>query len=372
MKMIPRLLPETSINQRIADFLSCLKETSFLGDIKGDLANRLMASTDNSIYQILPEAIVFPRQTQDVIEIFKLANQSEFQSITFSPRGGGTGTNGQSLSPSIIIDCSKYMNQVLEINLEEQWVKVQPGIILDQLNQILAPHNLFFAPSLAPSNRATIGGMINTDAAGKGSRLYGRTSDHILELNWVLSDGTFGNSSQINLKRLEELKQTEGRLESIYQTIDNIVNNKAELINQVFPKLTRFMTGYNLGKVYDESKNYFDLNRILAGSEGTLAIITEAKLRLTKVPKYTQLIAIHYQNFDAALEDAENILNSNPAAVETIDETILELAKKDSIFQEVKTFIGQAKAINLVEFISENKEQIKQQIDSLINKMIKK
>ncbi|MGB5594134.1 MAG: FAD-binding and (Fe-S)-binding domain-containing protein [Crocosphaera sp.] len=367
--MIPRLLPETTINQTISDFLSCLKETNFSGDIRGDFANRLIASTDNSIYQILPQAVVFTRSTQDIIEIFKLANQSQFESITFSPRGGGTGTNGQSLSPSIILDCSKYMNQVLEVNVQEQWVRVQPGIILDQLNQILADHNLFFAPSLAPSNRATIGGMINTDAAGKGSRIYGRTSDHILELKWVLSDGTFSNSSQVAIEKLESLKQQFGRLGNIYKEVNNIVTNKAELINQVFPKLTRFMTGYNLAKVYDETKNYFDINRILAGSEGTLAIITEAKLKLTKIPQATHLLAIHYEDFDAALTDADNLLNYKPAAIETIDGTILELAKKDIIFEEVKEFVGEAKALNLVEFIGESEATIEQQINQLINQL---
>ncbi|MDJ0598498.1 MAG: FAD-binding and (Fe-S)-binding domain-containing protein, partial [Crocosphaera sp.] len=364
--MIPKLSPETTINQTIVNFLNCLKNASFSGDIKGDIANRLIASTDNSIYQILPQAVIFPRTTQDIIEIFILANKSEFNTITFSPRGGGTGTNGQSLSPSIIIDCSKYMNQVLELNIKEQWVRVQPGIILDQLNQILRDYNLFFAPSLAPSNRATIGGMINTDAAGKGSRIYGKTSDHLLALSWVLSDGTLGISSQVNIKDLDRLKQQKGRLGDIYQLIDNIVSEKAELIETIFPKLTRFMTGYNLAKVYDETRKYFDINRILAGSEGTLGIITEAKLKLTKIPKVTQLFAIHYQNFDAALRDAEHLLTYDPAAIETVDETILELAKNDTIFEEVKDFLGVAKAINLVEFIGENNQEIKQQKNSLI------
>ncbi|ACB52062.1 FAD linked oxidase [Crocosphaera subtropica ATCC 51142] len=367
--MIPRLLPETTINQTIANFLTCLKETTFSGDIKGDIANRLIASTDNSIYQILPQGVVFPRTTEDIREIFKLANKTEFESVTFSPRGGGTGTNGQSLSPSIIIDCSKYMNQVLELNLEEDWVRVQPGIILDQLNQILSEHNLFFAPSLAPSNRATIGGMINTDAAGKGSRIYGKTSDHILELSWVLSNGTLSSSSQISRDDLDSLKQQNGRLGEIYNLIDKIVSEKAELIDNIFPKLTRFMTGYNVAKVYDETRNYFDLNRILAGSEGTLGIITETKLKLTKIPKATQLLAIHYQNFDAALKDATNLLNYDPAAIETVDEIILELAKNDSIYQEVKDFICEAKAINLVEFVGETNQDIEQQISPLIDQL---
>ncbi|MDJ0582903.1 FAD-binding and (Fe-S)-binding domain-containing protein [Crocosphaera sp.] len=370
--MIPKILPEITIHKTIANFLRSLKKTSFSGDIKGDLANRLIASTDNSIYQILPQAVVFPRTTQDIREIFQLANKTEFKSVTFSPRGGGTGTNGQSLSPSIIIDCSKYMNQVLEVNIKEKWVRVQPGIILDQLNQILAPHNLFFAPSLAPSNRATIGGMINTDAAGKGSRIYGKTSDHILALNWVLSDGTLGHSSQVNVERLNSLKQEEGRLGDIYKTIDTIVSKKSELIAKIFPKLTRFMTGYNLAKVYDETRNFFDINRILAGSEGTLGVITEAKLKLSKIPKYTKLLAIHYQNFDAALKNATQLLNYAPVAIETVDETILELAKNDPIFEEVKNLIGSAQAINLVEFMGNNNQDIEKQISPLIEKLQQK
>ncbi|MGK7956912.1 MAG: FAD-binding and (Fe-S)-binding domain-containing protein [Crocosphaera sp.] len=367
--MIPKIVPEITLNQAIANFLSRLKQTSFSGDIKGDLANRLIASTDNSIYQILPQAVVFPRTTEDVIELFKLANQTEFETITFSPRGGGTGTNGQSLSPSIIIDCSKYMNQVLEINIEEQWVRVQPGVILDQLNQILAEHDLFFAPSLAPSNRATIGGMINTDAAGKGSRIYGKTSDHLLALTWVLSDGTLSTSSKVNREGLEGLKHQDIRVGKIYELVQNIVSEKAELIDNTFPKLTRFMTGYNLAKVYDEPRNYFDLNRILAGSEGTLGITTEAKLKLTKIPKVTQLLVIHYENFDAALRDAERLLTNDPAAIETADETILKLAKNDIIFEEVKDFIGNAKAINLVEFVGENDQEIKEKINLLVNQI---
>ena len=139
--------------------------------------------------------------------------------------------------------------------------------------------------------------MINTDAAGKGSRIYGKTSDHILELNWVLSDGTLGHSSQVNLEQLNSLKQQEGRLGEIYQIIDEIVSEKAELIAKVFPKLNRFMTGYNLAKVYDETRYFFDINRILAGSEGTLGVITEAKLKLKKLTKIKNVVDARRLNF---------------------------------------------------------------------------
>ncbi len=365
--MIPRLPLQDSLNSTVADFLETLKTTAFSGEIRGDLASRLLSATDNSIYQILPQAVIFPKNSEDVVQIFRLANQETFKTLTFSPRGGGTGTNGQSLSPGIIIDCSKYMNRILEVNLEQGWVRVQTGVILDQLNAYLKPDGVFFAPSLSPSDRATLGGMINTDAAGKGSRIYGRTSDHLLELTWVLSDGMLATSTQVNQNNLNYLQQKPGREGKIYRQVNEIISQKQELIEATFPKITRFMTGYNLAKVYSSQGQTFDLNRILAGSEGTLAVITEAKLKLTKIPRYKQLLIIHYPGFDEALKDAENLLTYNPSAIETIDEKILKLAQQDAIYPEVKDFIREAKAINLVEFIGDSASQIQQVIVPLLN-----
>ncbi len=365
--MIPRLnlTLDQSLKPEYADFLAALEKTSFSGEIRGEFASRLISSTDNSIYQILPQAVVFPKNTADLVTLFQLANQPAYHQITFSPRGGGTGTNGQSLSPGIMIDCSKYMNQILEVNVAAGWVRVQPGVVLDQLNAALKPFGVFFAPSLAPSNRATIGGMINTDACGKGSRIYGRTSNHILELEWVLPDGTVGNSYSLDLPNLSQIKQQSNRLGEIYRQVDDIVTSKPELIAEVFPKLTRFMTGYNLAKVYDSDRQHFNLNWLLAGSEGTLGVITEAKLKLTPIPKAQGLLVIHYRCFDDALLAAENLLKAEPAAIETIDETILQLAKTDVIYNDVKDFIGDAKAINLVEFVGEMESAVKEKIEKI-------
>ncbi|MBF2021283.1 MAG: FAD-binding oxidoreductase [Hydrococcus sp. C42_A2020_068] len=361
--MIPRLPLQESLKPEYLLFLEALAKTPFSGEIRPDFASRLLMSTDNSIYQILPQAVVFPKSEQDLVHLFGLANQEPFQAITFSPRGGGTGTNGQSLSPGIIIDTSKYMNQILEVNLEQGWVRVQPGVVLDQLNAYLKPYKVFFAPSLSPSNRATIGGMINTDACGKGSRIYGRTSNHILELAWVLSDGTTGRSRSIDPTSLTQFKQQPGRLGKIYRQVDEIVTTKRELIEQIFPKMPRFMTGYNLAKVYQEDN--FNLNWILAGSEGTLAVITEAKLRLTPIPKYKALLAIHYRCFDDAVSDAENLLELEPEAIETIDEKILELAKQDAIYSQVKDLVAGAQTLNLVEFVGSHQEEIQEKVSKI-------
>ena len=363
--MIPRLPLRNSLETDVDRFLQELRHTNFSGEIRADFASRLLASTDNSIYQILPQAVIFPKTTADVVAIFQLADQPDFQRLTFSPRGGGTGTNGQSLSTGIILDCSKYMNQILEVNLSEGWVRVQPGVVLDQLNNYLKPHGVFFAPNLAPSSRATLGGMINTDACGKGSRIYGRTSDHLLELTWVLSNGTTTSSVPVVSKDLAQLTTKSDRLGQIYRQVDEIVTSKQSLIEQQFPKMPRFLTGYNLAKVYDAQRQFFDLNRILAGSEGTLAVVTEAKLKLTPIPQYKELLVIHYACFDHALQAAQSLLEFNPAAIETIDETILNLAKKDEIYPRVQDFIGDARAINLVEFVSENLAQLQATVKQL-------
>ena len=363
--MIPRLSLENTSQPNIVNFLQQLTQTPFAGEIRGDFASRLIASTDNSIYQILPQAVVFPRTQSDLVCLFKLSAKPEFADITFAPRGGGTGTNGQSLSTGIVIDCSKYMNQILELNLEAGWVKVQPGVILDQLNLYLKPHGVFFAPNVAPSNRATIGGMINTDGCGKGSRIYGRTSNHIIELDWILADGTTGRSQSVDSSTLSLLKEDSGSLGKIYRQVDDIVTSKGNLIADIFPKMTRFMTGYNLAKVYSADEGSFNLNWLLAGSEGTLAVITQAKLKLTKIPVVKQLLALHYNCLDDALQSAATLLKSEPGAIETIDEKILALAKQDQIYYYVKDFIGDAQAINLVEFVAESSTEIENKIKRL-------
>ncbi len=367
--MIPRLSRKEGLKPEYLLFLEALAETHFSGEVRPDFASRLLAATDNSIYQILPQTVVFPKCETDLVCLFELASQERFKNITFSPRGGGTGTNGQSLSSGIIIDCSKYMNRILELNLEEGWVRVQPGVILDQLNSYLKPYGVFFAPSLAPSNRATIGGMINTDACGKGSRIYGRTSNHIIELSWVLSDGSVARSHSIDLPTLDNLKQQPNRLGNIYRQVDEIVTSKQEIIEKTFPKIPRFMTGYNLAKVYSPQRDSFNLNWILAGSEGTLAVITEAKLKLTPIPQFKKLLAIYYNCFDDALQAAEMLLQFAPAAIETIDEKILELAKKDAVYFKVKEFVAGAKALNLVEFVGDNFENIENIVNQVCHKI---
>lgn len=349
----------------VTDFLNALKETSFSGDVTSRLADRLVLSTDNSIYRIIPQAVLFPKTEQDVAEVFTLAARSEFNSITFVPRGGGTGTNGQSLTDAVVIDCSRYLTDILEINIPQMWVRVQPGVVLDQLNDVLKPFGVFFAPSLAPSNRATIGGMIATDACGKGSRLYGRTSNHCLSLNLVLPDGTL-----ISLREEEMAAASENntaRLKEIYGELASLLIPNRESYKQVDLNLSRAATGYNLLHAVSPDKTKWQLPYLIAGSEGTLGVVTEATLKLTKIPAHKILLVLNYDTFDHALSHGHALLRSQPAAIETLDGTILALARNDIIFDKVKSHIPpDSGALNLVEFCGDDPTALKDNVRRIL------
>ena len=367
----PHETPQDDAQSRVcADYLRELRKTSFSGEIRTDYGARLVTATDNSIYQILPRAVLFPRSAEDIAELFKLAREERFQGLDFTARGGGTGTNGQSLSAGIIVDCSKQMNRILQVDLQEKWVRVQPGVVLDQLNDHLKKFGVFFAPNLSPSSRATLGGMISTDACGKGSRIYGRTSNHILELSFVFQEGSIWQSREISLEQLSELKKQDNIVGRVHRVVDAIVTGKAKLIEKQFPKMSRFLTGYNLAKVYSAKRDRFNLNNLLAGSEGTLVTLSEAKLKLTPIPKYKHLLVIKYQSFNDALQQARLLLDYEPAAIETIDEKILELARGDAIYHHVRDFIADeggvaTRAINLVEFSGNDAGELERHVNDL-------
>jgi FAD/FMN-containing dehydrogenase/Fe-S oxidoreductase len=367
--MIPALAPQQQIPALYREFLAQLAANGFSGEIRTDYASRLVVATDNSVYQLVPVAVVFPKHEADVVLALRLAHEDTFRDIKLSPRGGGTGTNGQALCDGIIMDVSRHQNKILEVNLSEGWVRVEPGVVLDQLNDHLRPHGVFFAPNLSPSSRATLGGMINTDACGKGSRVYGKTSNHVIELRSVLLDGTVHTSQRIDQAELERLKREAGLLGEIHRTVDEIVTTRRGTIAKQFPRLARFLTGYNLAHVID-AQGGFNLNYILSGSEGTLAVVTQAKLKLTPLPKHKQLFAVRYADFDTALRAANVLVQSDPGAIETVDSTIVGLAKNDVIWHTVAHLLeaqGEAPlaAVNLIEFESDDPQVVARRVAEL-------
>ena len=363
--MLPRLHHQSDIDPVVHAYLHELETAGFTGDIETQYSSRFSVATDNSVYQQLPQAVIHPRTTEDVSLIGKISSKPNFSAITFSPRGGGTGTNGQSLTKGIVVDLSRHMNKVIEINEEEGWVRVQAGVIKDQLNDAIRPYGYFFSPELSTSNRATLGGMINTDASGQGSLKYGKTSDHVLSLQAVFVDGSILETD------LSDGHPTDGYAAVAYDVTERVCRDKRQQIVDKFPPLNRFLTGYDLKNAIDEESDRFDITRVLCGAEGSLAFITEAKLNLTRIPKARTLVNIKYDSFDSALRNAPLMVQANALSVETVDSKVLNLAKQDIVWHSVKELITdvpgkEMQGINIVEFADQDQAQV----DELVSKLV--
>ncbi|MCH8553388.1 MAG: FAD-binding oxidoreductase [Natronospirillum sp.] len=359
--MLPSLADVASPADHYQAYLEAVAQAGFRGEISPDYANRTVLATDNSIYQRLPQAVVYPQDAQDIAILARLADQTPFADIVLSPRGGGTGTNGQSLTDGIVVDTSRHMDQILEINVEERWVRVQCGVVKDQLNQALKAHGLFFAPELSTSNRATLGGMINTDASGQGSVLYGKTRDHVLELETVLGDGTLLRTGPLTEEELAERCADESRVGAIHRTVRDIFDTRKAEIDAIFPPLNRCLTGYDLAHIRDQ-EGRFNLNNILCGSEGTLGFITEARLNVLPIPKTSALVNVFYDSFETSLRDARALMAQGPTSIETVDDIVLELAQGDFVWSSVSDYFpasaGKISGVNLVEYTADSDEEL--------------
>ncbi len=368
--MIPRIDKIDDTQSLYLDFIETLKQQGFKGDLNPDYANRVVLATDNSIYQVLPQGVLYPKNSDDLVMIAQLADDPRFREVVLSARGGGTGTNGQSLTDGLIVDVSKHMNRILEINPDERWVRVQAGVVKDQLNAALKPYGLFFAPELSTSNRATVGGMINTDASGQGSVLYGKTRDHVLELTSVWLDGNVWESGPISDDELESIKQRTDRVGEAHRLLDEIQRTRQAEIEAGFPKLNRCLTGYDLAHIRDESGR-FNLNSILCGAEGSLAFITEAKLNVLPIPKHAALVNIKYDSFESSMRDAQALMQWGPTSIETVDSKVLNLAMGDIVWDTVRDYFPEKEGdpaiqgINLVEYTGDDEAEIRVKVEKL-------
>lgn len=368
--MLPRIDHQELVSPLYREFADTLSTQSFTGDINFQYSARLAHATDNSVYQQLPQLVLHPRSKKDIQLITQLGASATFNTIKFSARGGGTGTNGQSLTPGIVVDLSKYMNRILEINVEENWVRVEAGVVKDQLNDYLRPYGFFFSPDLSTSNRATIGGMINTDASGQGSLVYGKTSNHVLGLESVLANGELLSTRPMSIEQAKSQALEDGtHARIIKQVLSSCLENR-QLILDKFPRLNRFLTGYDLENVFNDDMTQLDLSRLITGSEGSLAFVCEATLNLTPIAKAKTLINIKYDSFDSALRHSPSLVKAKATSVETIDSKVLNLAKQDIVWQSVSELIqdvdGQVMdGINMVEYNGESIEGLAEQVNDL-------
>lgn len=361
--MIAHVPPPTTTASIYRDFLQTLADEGFAGNISARYADRVVLSTDNSIYQRLPQAVVFPRHASDVALLARLAAQPSYRRIVLTPRGGGTGTNAQSLTDGIVVDLSRHMNRILHIDAAKRRVRVEAGVVKDQLNAALKPHGLFFAPELSTSNRATIGGMIATDASGQGSCTYGKTRDHVLALDCILLGGERFESQALDPAELRARQAHKDRVGDVHRCADDIAQSQGPLIEAKFPKLNRCLTGYDLAHLR-EPGGRFNLNSVLCGAEGSLGFVVEAELNVLPIPNYVVLVNIRYASFMDALRDAQSLMAHQPLSIETVDSKVLLLAMQDIVWAQVEAYFPRpsgapdTRGINLVEFSGDDQDEV--------------
>jgi len=359
--------------------LDSLKET-LEGDLKHDIITKTIYATDASDYREQPVAVAWPAGVPDLKKILRFASE-EKTGVTI--RAAGTSLAGQVVASGIIADISRYMTGILELNREEMWVRVEPGVVLDELNMYLRPFGLFFGPETSTSSRCNMGGMVGNNSCGSHSLVYGSTRDHTIELKTLLSDGseaTFGPTDQSTFERKCSQDNLEG---SIYRNIREILgdpgNRKSIREGYPDPRIPRRNTGYALDLLLDseifdkDSDKKFNLCRLLAGSEGTLAVTTEIKLNLVPLPPSCKtLVCVHHRDRDEAFLANLVALQFNPSAVELTDDRILELTK-DNLSQKNNRFFldGDPGAIMMVEFARDTVEEVEKVTDDLI-KALKK
>ncbi|MDZ7290874.1 MAG: FAD-binding protein [candidate division KSB1 bacterium] len=331
------------------------------GDVYFDEVTRYLYSTDASLYEIQPVGVVVARNKEDVLQAIRTAAK---YGVSILPRGAGTSIAGQAVGHSLVIDCSKFMNRILELNPVERWVRVEPGIVRDELNAQIRPTGLHFAPETATSNRANIGGMIANNSSGMRSIVYGKTVDHVLELRAILANGEevlFRELSPAAYDAKCRQQDFEGR---IYREVRRIVQTHESEIRARFPKVMRRVGGYNLDELL--GRENWNLSKILTGSEGTLAYIVEARLKLEPVPKATALLVVHFADLIESLHAVATILPHQPAAVELLDRTLIDLAHNNLEIGKLCTFVeGKPQALLLVEFFGASQEEAREKVAAM-------
>jgi FAD/FMN-containing dehydrogenase/Fe-S oxidoreductase len=331
------------------------------GDIRFDKYSRLLYSTDASIYQIEPIGVVVPRHKADVQAALDIANRL---GVSVLCRGGGTSLAGQAVGHSIVLDFSKYMQNVLEVNQDELWCRVQPGLVQDELNAYVRAMGLQFGPDTSTSNRATIGGMIGNNSSGAHSLTYGKTLDHVIELTVLLADGSevvLKDLSPAELEQKSKADTIEGRA---YREVFRLAQlHKPEILAR-YPKIMRRVSGYNLDEFIKPQP--FNLARMIVGSEGTLATVVEAKMRLVPKPKWTAMDVIHFNDDIEALECAQIVLQTAPYAMESTDKMILNLARGNIEQSRKLGFVqGNPDSLLMVEYAGESEAEVRGQVEKL-------
>lgn len=322
---------------------------------------RGLFATDASMYQFMPLSVVAPVDRDAILKVMADARAANLPIIA---RGGGTSLTGQSIGPAVVLDTSRHMNRIIELNLGEGWVRVEPGVVCAELNAFLVPHGVHFAPDPATLDRACIGGMIANNAAGMRSVRYGTTIDHVLELDLVLATGEVIHFGKLNPVQVAEKCAQGDREGALYRSVCTVVENLAEEIRARYPKVIRRSGGYALDALVDVPS--FNLAKLICGSEGTLGVILEAKLQLTPLPKHSALCLAHFATLDAALRAAVPVVEGGCSAAELIDGVVLSQAREHPLTREVCALLtGEPAAIMVIEVQDDDAVVVERRIRDL-------
>ncbi|MEM9548941.1 MAG: FAD-linked oxidase C-terminal domain-containing protein [Bacteroidota bacterium] len=352
------------------------------GELLTDHLHKILYATDASVYRELPLGVAYPRDADDVVTIVKFCHQ---YSIPIIPRAGGTSLAGQCVGEGLVVDVSKYMVEVLEINEISKTVTVQPGVIRDELNYRLTSYGLMLGPNTSTANRAMVGGMVGNNSCGTTSIVFGNMRDHVVQLKAVLSDGSkavFKKMSKSEFENKCKLNSLEGK---VYRHLHNTLKNRKlqKKIKNEYPKpsIKRRNTGYALdailnSNVFFEDKEDINVCKLICGSEGTLAFVTEIEVGLVDVPPPNEvLVALQFDNVFRSMEAIPQIMNYAPFACELMDKTILDCTKDQIMYRKDRFFLkGDPEAVLLVSFVDHEKEKalakVKMLLDALLDAQV--
>jgi FAD/FMN-containing dehydrogenase/Fe-S oxidoreductase len=333
------------------------------GVARFDAISRALYSTDASVYQIEPIGVAVPRSREELLQIVRLC--ARFR-CPITMRGGGTSQAGQAIGEGLIVDTSKHLNQLLEVNVDERWARVEPGLVLDELNAKLRPHGLRFAPDVSTASRATIGGMMANNSSGARSVLYGKTIDHVLEQEVVLSDGSVVHFKPLTNGELRSVVSTNSLEAHCYRTVRELADTHRAEIERRFPKVLRRVGGYNLDE-FTRPEQPFNLAKLMVGSEGTLGVVLSAKVNLVPLPKAKAVMAIQFSELLESLAATPAILAHRPSAVEVMDKSILDYTRQSAALEAVRQsfIVGDPGSLLCVEFYADRAEDLPPRLDAL-------
>ncbi len=336
------------------------------GEVRFDAVSRSMYATDASVYQMMPLRVVIPRSREDVRRTLELCREP---GVSITPRGGGTSQAGQAIGEGIQIDFSKYMNRILEVNEAEQYVRLEPGIVLDHLNAHLRPYGLSLPVDISTADRAVVGGMIANNSAGTRSIVYGMTVDYVEELTVMLSDDSMvemGSLSEAAWATKTEQDDLEGEC---YRVVSQLAAEHAAEIDKRYPKIMRRVGGYNLNRFVKKGQP-LNMAEMLVGSEDTLGLTLEAKLRLVPLPKAREVTVVQFDTILEAMAATPHILEHEPSALELVDKRILDTTRGKVKYEPLRDFIvGDPGAILIVEVTGEMADGLGERLDRMETKL---